>query len=238
MRWRVLFGCALAALMGLSLAVAGWWFIDSIGVVELPLFPFGERWTVAHALETANENRFAVPPDRALREDRLLRFLRVRQAMFAVYERHRPAILSSANKIWPEKRTPEEDAADFWRWQVTKAAARQLAEERMSVAEYYFIGVTLLDLCSADDPETSRRARARLRGQFKVAGLPSPSPLPELPVPASWQPAVREANLALALRHRNEIAEYDQIEEAWTLGLSSQHESPRAPCWSRVAPRG
>jgi hypothetical protein len=230
-------GCALASLLGVALlVVTGWWFMDAIGFMGLPLFPFGDRWTITRALTAANANRFAVPADHALGEDRLRKFLKTRQAMFAVYERYRPAILTSARKTWPEPRTPAENAAGVWIWQVTKAYARQLAEERMSEAEYYFIRVTLLDLCGADDSETSRRARVLLRGQFSYSGLPTRNPLPELPVAFLWPPAVREANLALALRHRDEIAAYDEIEEAWGLGMNGK-ASLRAPCWSQVASR-
>lgn len=234
--WQVFRGCALASLLGLALLAGScWWFLDAIGFMSVPLFPFGDRWRVTHALAAANGNPFTVPLDRALREDRMQKFMRVRRAMFVVYQRYRPAILSSAPKIWPEPRTREEDAARLWIWEVTMAYARQLAEERMSEAEYYFIRVTLLDLCGADEPETRHLARARLHGQFSFAGLPIRSPLPELPLPFSWEPAVREASLALALRHREEIAEYDQIEEAWALGMNG-NSSPRPTCWSQVAP--
>lgn len=231
-----LLGCALVSLSGLGLVTGlGWFFLDAIGHMGVPLFPFGDRWTVTRALTAANENRFAAPPDRALREDRLRKFLKTRQAMFAVYERYRPAILTSARKVWPEPQTSAENAAALWIWHVTKAYARQLAAEGMSEAEYYFIRVTLLDLCGADDPETSRRRRAMLERQFSYSGLPTRGPLPVLPKLFSWQPAVHQANLALALRHRDEIAAYDEIEEAWGLGMNGK-TSLRAPCWSQVAP--
>lgn len=44
-------GCALASLLGVALlAVTGWWFMDAIGFMGLPLFPFGDRWTITRAL--------------------------------------------------------------------------------------------------------------------------------------------------------------------------------------------
>jgi len=47
---------------------------------------------------------------------------------------------------------------------------------------------------------------------------------------------VRKANFALALRHREEIAAYDEIEEAWDFWDGGNASSLRATRWSRMAP--
>lgn len=218
-RWAA--GCALvafvSALVLAAATLAGWFFIDAIGVAELPLFPLGGRWTVVHDLEKANRNAYAVPADGSLREDRVLAFFRVRRAMHAAYEAHR---------------SRQDALAELWRWGVIQARAQHLAAERMSEAEYTFIASALLDLCPAQDAEEARRGHERLLSQFNhTSGLPEPSPLPFIPRRAAWSEAADRSNMAMAATHRAALATFGDIEAAWPLRPDGQ----QPPCWARAA---
>ena len=137
---KIAIGCALAlALAGIVVMVAvggaAWWLKGKVETVAKDVAGDQERIDGLHA--RANVNTFVPPPDGALQEDRLLKFIGIRRRVYAVYEKHKADI---------EARTRKEtaDLSDLTKGlsvlnELRLAQAQALADAGMSEDEYRFM---------------------------------------------------------------------------------------------------
>jgi hypothetical protein len=137
---KIAIGCALAfVLAGIAAMVAvggaAWWLKGKVENVAKDVAGDQEQIDALHA--RANVNTFVAPPDGALKEDRLLKFIGVRRRVYGVYEKHKADI---------DARTRKEsaDLGDLTKGlsvlnELRLAQAQALADAGMSEDEYRFM---------------------------------------------------------------------------------------------------
>jgi hypothetical protein len=133
---KVAIGCGIAVLIaGIVgiVAVGGlaWW---AKGKAEEFT---NEQSRIEELHRKANANRFSVPADGVVSEDRLRKFLEVRRRVYAVYERHKDELDAMSKK-------KQGDFGDVRKGfalinELRLAQAQALADARMSEDEYRFL---------------------------------------------------------------------------------------------------
>ncbi len=108
--------------------------------------------------QEANSHTFERPPDGAFTEDRLLKFLEVRKAVYAVYEAHRSELESAKVK-------KQADLGDIMKFgglmaEIKLAQAKAQAQVGMSDPEYFFMVTSVYGAAmnSAAQNETGKNA--------------------------------------------------------------------------------
>lgn len=141
---KIAIGCAIAAVAVVVLGIGsivglGWWAknkaekamggsFESIAETQKKIAEFEAK---------AESNPFSRPADRVIGEDRLVKFLGVRKAVYAVYERHRPEIEALSKK----KDAGISDGLGAFGWlnEARLAQAQALADQGMNPDEYRFM---------------------------------------------------------------------------------------------------
>ena len=145
---KILLGCGIAVVLAggalaVVLVVGGMWAANKAQKIA------GNAAATAQELsryeQEANRNSFVVPPDGALQETRLVKFLDVRKKVYDVYLQHKPEIESLDQRTKDKKDlsiSETVEAGILMTRLVTDirlAQAKAQAAEGMSDAEYGFI---------------------------------------------------------------------------------------------------
>jgi hypothetical protein len=137
---KIAIGCFVVALLGavgVSAVLFGglWWAKSKVQDYTGNIAKNAEE--LAKYEKEANANPFTPPADGAFAEDRLLKFLDVRKAVYAVYETHRADIEAAKAK-------KQADLGDIMKFgglvaDIKMAQAKAQAQVGMSDAEYIFM---------------------------------------------------------------------------------------------------
>jgi hypothetical protein len=137
---KIAIGCFVVVLVGaviltIALGFGAYWIKGKAEQVTGNISKTAEE--LSKYEKEANANSFTPPADGTFTEDRLLKFLEVRKAVYAVYEAHRSDFEQAKNK-------KQADLGDMMRFgglvaDIKLAQARAQAEAGMSDAEYYFM---------------------------------------------------------------------------------------------------
>jgi hypothetical protein len=130
-------GCVVAFVViagGIAIAIFGaaWWGINKAKQATEELV--GDQQRAEEALRRANANEFTPPADGVIAEDRLIRFLAVRQGMYGVYVKHQPMIEAQAKKENPDLSALAKLPGILMELRSAKAEA--LAAQGMSESEF------------------------------------------------------------------------------------------------------
>jgi len=237
---KIALGCVFAAVFAVGVVVlavfgAAWW---GIGKAKEATAGFvADQENVEKDLAKANANPFTVPPDGVVQEDRLVKFLAVRQRLHdEVYVKHQAMIEAQAKK---EKADLGALAKlPFIIAELHAAKARALAAQGMSETEFNWLfrtvyGNLMLDgmARSGDGTTVAEADRASLKAMAEQAekaseaaeANPALSPETKEQFRAAAKRAREEAkrgvemtkaldvppaNLALFKKHREEILKY------------------------------
>ena len=133
---KIAIGCGVAIVLGVMVLAAGvfggaYWLKGK--AEELT----GNESRIEELQKKANENAFERPADGVIREDRFLKFLDVRKRVFALYEKHKPALDAMGQKKqgdWSDVTSGFSIIND-----IRLAQAQALADLGMSEDEYHFM---------------------------------------------------------------------------------------------------
>jgi len=156
---KVAIGCLAVSVIGLFIFVAalvgfGYWAKNKVQEVT------GGGPAVEEARKAANSVPFTRPADNLVSEDRLVRFIEVRAAVFSVYEKYRGEIDARMAKLKDGKSL---DLADLstgltFMGEIQRAESLALAKHRMSEREYAFITGEVYKSMVTQGSEAQQRA--------------------------------------------------------------------------------
>ena len=133
---KIAIGCGVALILGIIVVAVGiggaaYWAKGKVEEVT------GNENRIQELHKKANATPFERPDDGIIREDRLLKFLDVRQRVFGVYEKHRAALDAMSKKTqgdWGDVTTGFSVVNE-----IRTAQAQALADIGMSEDEYHFM---------------------------------------------------------------------------------------------------
>lgn len=133
---KIAIGCGVALILGIMVVAAGifggaYWLKGKAEEFT------GNESKIEELQQKANANAFERPADGVIREDRFVKFLDVRKRVYAVYEKHRPALEAMNQK----KQGEWSDVTSGFSMinEIRMAQAQAQADIGMSEDEYRFM---------------------------------------------------------------------------------------------------
>ena len=133
---KIAIGCGVALIVGVIVVAVGiggaaYWAKGKVEEMS------GNESRIEELQKKANANAFERPADNVIREDRFVKFLDVRKRVFALYEKHKPALDAMSQKKqgdWSDVTSGFSIIND-----IRLAQAQALADLAMSEDEYHFM---------------------------------------------------------------------------------------------------
>jgi hypothetical protein len=133
---KIAIGCGVALIVGIIVVAVGiggaaYWAKGKVEEMS------GNEARIEELQKKANANTFERPADGVIREDRFVKFLDVRKRVFALYEKHKPALDAMGQKKqgdWSDVTSGFSIIND-----IRLAQAQALADLGMSEDEYQFM---------------------------------------------------------------------------------------------------